>query len=75
MIVIDASVMANIVGDDTHVGIAARARLARAVHAAAPDLIDVETVAVLRKRWIAKDISDSARRLTAPDARGVSDVV
>ena len=58
MIVIDASVMANIVGDDTLVGRAARARLVRAVHAAAPDLVDVETVAVLRKRWIARDISD-----------------
>ena len=67
MIVIDASVMANIVGDDTHVGIAARARLARAVHAAAPDLIDVETVAVLRKRWIAKDISDRRFKAAVDD--------
>lgn len=58
MIVVDASVLANIVGDDTDVGKAARARLAVASHAAAPDLVDVETVAVLRKRWIAEAISD-----------------
>ena len=58
MIVLDASVLANVVGDDSHVGDAARARLARAAQAAAPDLVDVETVAVLRQRWIAKDISD-----------------
>ena len=59
MIVVDASVLANIVGDDSPLGRAARARLGRAGHAAAPDLVDVETVAVLRKRWIARDISDS----------------
>ena len=59
MIVVDASVLANIVGDDSPLGQAARARLGSAGHAAAPDLVDVETTAVLRKRWIARDISDS----------------
>ena len=58
MIVVDASVLANVVGDDSDVGKAVRARLAAAGDAVAPDLVDVETVAVLRKRWIAKDISD-----------------
>ena len=63
MIVFDASVLANVVGDDGPVGNAARNRLALAIHATAPDLVDVETVAVLRKRWIAKTISD--RRFTS----------
>ena len=58
MIVIDASVLANVVGDDSPIGDAARNRLAVAVHVAAPDLVDVETVAVLRKRWIAGTMPD-----------------
>ena len=63
MIVVDASVLANVVGDDTECGDAARARLALASEAAVPDLSDVETVAVLRKRWLAGDIT--ARRFKA----------
>jgi predicted nucleic acid-binding protein len=53
LIVVDASVLANVVGDDGPTGIAARARLAIAGDASVPDLADVETVSVLRKRWIA----------------------
>lgn len=60
MIVVDASVLANAVADDGSAGRAARARLLAAGEAAAPDLADVETVAVLRKRWRAGDLS--ARR-------------
>ena len=63
MIVVDASVLANVVGDDTECGGAARARLALAREVAVPDLADVETVAVLRKRWLAGDIT--ARRFKA----------
>lgn len=55
MIVVDASVLSNALGDDGHDGAAARARLA-ADDLSAPDLIDVETVAVLRKRWLANDL-------------------
>jgi predicted nucleic acid-binding protein len=51
LIVVDASVMANLVGDDGRAGRSARARVSGETHLAAPDLIDVETVAVLRKRW------------------------
>ena len=58
MIVLDASVLANVVGDDSQVGRAARIRLATAGDAAVPDLADVETVAVLRKRWLARDLTD-----------------
>ncbi len=57
MIVIDASVLANIVGDDGPTGEAARARLAAAGEASAPDLVDVEVVSVLRKRWLAGTLS------------------
>ena len=53
MIVVDASVLANVVGDDGPTGVAARSRLAAAGEAAVPDLVDVETLSVLRKRWIA----------------------
>ena len=60
MIVIDASVLANVLADDTAVGAAARRRLLREPDAAAPDLVDVETVSVLRKRWLAGTLT--ARR-------------
>ncbi len=60
MIVVDASVLANVVGDDGVDGRRVRAELRSAQDAAAPDLVDVETVAVLRKRWLAGTIS--ARR-------------
>lgn len=43
--------------DDGADGTAARARLAAAGELAAPDLVDVEAVAVLRKRWIAGDLT------------------
>ena len=59
MIVIDASVLANVVGDDGVDGRRARHEVRSAGDMAAPDLVDVETVAVLRKRWLAGTISDS----------------
>ena len=59
MIVVDASVLANAIGDDGADGRLARSELrAEAGALAAPDLVDVETVAVLRKRWLAKTITD-----------------
>ncbi len=57
MIVIDASVLANVIGDDGADGKRARAELRTAQDVAAPDLVDVETVAVLRKRWLAESIT------------------
>lgn len=57
MIVIDASILANVVGDDGADGRYARAELREVGDLAAPDLVDVETVAVLRKRWLAQKIS------------------
>ena len=58
MIVIDASVLANALGDDDDDGRTARHELRAAADLTAPDLVDVETVAVLRKRWLAGTISD-----------------
>ena len=58
MIVVDASVLANAMADDGLDGAAARVRLAGAGALAGPDLIDVETVAVLRKRWTSGDLTD-----------------
>lgn len=58
MIVVDASVLANALADDGTDGLAARRHLTGAGDLVAPDLIDVETTAVLRKRWIAGDLSD-----------------
>lgn len=60
MIVIDASVLANFVGDDETDGAATRAIVTSHGDAALPDLADVETAAVLRRRWIDKTIN--ARR-------------
>lgn len=57
MIVVDASVLANALGDDGHDGGVARARLVNDADLVSPDLVDVETVAVLRKRWMAGDLS------------------
>ena len=59
MIVIDASVLANALADDENEGDVARIELrAAAGDIAAPDLIDVETVSVLRKRWLRRTLSD-----------------
>lgn len=60
MIVVDASIIANAVGDDGHHGSAARTVMRQERDLAAPDLVDVETVSVLRRRWIAGDLT--ARR-------------
>jgi len=59
VIVVDASVLANALGDDEDDGRIARDELRAAAALAAPDLIDVEALAVLRKRWLARTISDS----------------
>lgn len=60
MIVVDASVVANAVADDAADGRIARDVLASDADLCAPDLVDVETVAVLRKRWLAGSLT--ARR-------------
>lgn len=63
MIVVDASVLANVVGDDGQDGELARAALRSAVDIAAPDVVDVQAVAVLRRRWLAGGLTE--RRFAA----------
>jgi len=58
VIVVDASVLANAVGDDEAAGQQARSLLRKHRELAAPDLIDVETTAVLRRRWLAGSVTD-----------------
>ena len=58
MIVLDASILANVIGDDGADGRRARSEVRSAGEMAAPDLVDVEAVAVLRKRWMAGTVSD-----------------
>lgn len=50
--------LANVVGDDGSDGQRARGEFRGAGGIAAPDLVDVETVAVLRKRWLAGTVTD-----------------
>ncbi|BAN01687.1 type II toxin-antitoxin system VapC family toxin [Ilumatobacter coccineus] len=67
MIVVDASVLANVVGDDESAGTLARRRLQIAGAASAPDLVDVETVSVLRRRWLKGDLTDERFRSAVDD--------
>lgn len=62
MIVVDASVLANAVGDDGPDGAVARGALS-GNDLSVPDLVDVEVVSVLRRRWLAKAMS--AKRFAA----------
>lgn len=58
MIVVDASVLANVLADDQDAGTSARRQLRAAGEIAAPDLVDVETVSVLRKRWLRRTLTE-----------------
>lgn len=58
MIVVDASVLANALADDEDDGNTARDELRAAAGVAAPDLVDVETVSVLRKQWLRRTLTD-----------------
>lgn len=62
MIVVDASVLANVIGDDGADGEHSRAALS-GLELSVPDLVDVEVMSVLRRRWLAKTIT--ARRFAA----------
>ncbi len=59
MIVVDASVLANALADDGPDGVRARVAIRSASDVVVPDLANVETGAVLRKRWIATSIDDT----------------
>lgn len=66
MIVVDASVLASALGDDGRDGHIARREL-RSQDIAIPDLADVETVSVWRKRWLAGDIGPRRFRAAIDD--------
>lgn len=72
MIVLDASVLATAVGDDAADGRAARDVMRAADVISAPDLVDVETVAVLRKRWIAGSLSLGRFEAAVDDLRDLA---
>jgi predicted nucleic acid-binding protein len=59
VIVVAASVLANVVADDGSHGDIARAALLHANSASIPDFADVETASVMRKRWLAGDLTES----------------
>lgn len=67
MIVADASIVANALGDDGADGAAARAVLRAERDVAAPDLVDVETVSVLRRRWLNGDLIARRFRIATTD--------
>lgn len=58
MMVVDASVLANALADHATDGDTARRELRAAGEITAPDLVDVETVSVLRKRWLGRTLSE-----------------
>lgn len=70
MIVVDASVLANAVGDDGPDGITARAALS-GNDLSIPDLVDVEVVSVLRRRWLAKTMTATRFATAVSDLAGV----
>lgn len=67
MIVIDASVLVNVVADDGRDGALARDLVARSGDLHAPEMVDVETVAALRKRWLVGDITNERFALALDD--------
>lgn len=67
MIVADASIIANAIGDAGADGAAARSALRKHSDLAAPDLVDVETVSVLRRRWLGGDLSAGRFRTAVAD--------
>ncbi len=67
MIVVDASIVANLVADDGAEGDLVRARVRAAGDLMAPDLVDVETISVLRKRWLANDLTEGRFRTAIDD--------
>ena len=67
VIVVDASVVVNALADDGVDGGVARRRLIRAGELVAPDLVDVETVSVLRRRWFHGDLTSERFAVAVED--------
>jgi len=71
VIVVDASVVANVVGDDDAARRTARALLRREQRITAPDLVDVETASVLRRRWLAGSLDEPRFEAAVTDLVGL----
>ncbi|CDK00856.1 putative ribonuclease VapC1 [Microbacterium sp. C448] len=71
MIVVDASVLANALADDSDDGERARARLLSENRLVAPELIDVEVASVFRRRWLAGDLDEERLALAIEDLAAV----
>ena len=69
MIVVDASVVANAVGDDGALGAAARSALRTDPEIWAPDLVDVEAMSSLRRRWRAGMLTTDQLEQAVDDLR------
>jgi len=67
VIVADASVLANAVGDDGPDGDACRRILGAAEAVATPDVADVEVLSVLRRMWLAGCMSDDRLQAAVDD--------
>lgn len=67
MIVVDAAIVANAVADDAADGDRCRTVLATAGRAAAPDVIDVEVLSVLRRLWLGGRLDDERLRAAIHD--------
>jgi len=65
-------VLANVVGDDGTDGQRARREVLAAGGLAAPDLVDVETMAVLRKRWLDKTMTAKRFSLAVNDLEQIA---
>ena len=66
MIVVDASALVVALVDDSSAGEAARLALENE-KLAAPELVDLEVAAALRRRWAAGDVSESRARVALID--------
>lgn len=68
MIVVDASVVANLVADDGAAGALARDAVRQSSDdIAVPDLVDVESVAVFRRRWLNGGLTEQRFRDAVTD--------
>lgn len=71
MIVVDASVLANALADDTAEGDRARVRLGRDPSLHAPELVDLEVLSVLRRAAARGDLDERRAALARTDLREV----
>ena len=69
--VVDASVLANFVADAGPDGARARRTVWEAGEVSIPDLADVETATVLRKRWIGRNLTDDQFAAAIDDLAGL----